>query len=69
MVNTTSQDEPVLLKPCPFCGGSANIIYASGHLWPNKVQCTKCGAMSGGSAYKNDIWNAKMWNERVSNDG
>lgn len=27
------------LKPCPFCGGKARLVYAQPY---NAVQCTKC---------------------------
>lgn len=51
------------LKPCPFCGGSANFV-EEGNFYSAKVKCSRCGATAGGSAFKNDEYNAKVWNSR-----
>lgn len=46
------------LKPCPFCGGSAEIVfrgarYTSGH-WKGYItaQCKTCGASAKGCFYQ-----------------
>lgn len=32
------------LKPCPFCGGTADIQYAMGSTLVVRVKCKACGA-------------------------
>lgn len=51
------------LKPCPFCGGDASFRFVA-RPYPFKVQCDDCGATAGGSAFKNDHFNAYCWNLR-----
>ena len=55
------------LKPCPFCGGNANLIEqkATGCF---RVKCTKCPTDLGRYWFfkKNDVINA--WNRRADND-
>lgn len=49
------------LKPCPFCGGKAILIYPSNR---KMVKCTQCGCTTSAM----EQYPAKRWNERV-NDG
>ena len=56
-------EEKVELLPCPFCGGHADYFIADG-IFRYKVKCGNCGATSGGSAFRNDDYNAKKWNIR-----
>lgn len=58
-----SQSVPVLLN-CPFCDGTAEFV-VFGELYRHRVKCKSCGAVAGGSAYKNDNYNANCWNKRV----
>jgi len=47
------------LKPCPFCGGKAEIVYAY-KCW---AKCKRCGAEMSGAK---KVWNAiKKWNRRA----
>ena len=54
------------LKPCPFCGGKAELINRKRYALPNEcyVLCLNCGASSGADydETKNVI---KQWNTRV----
>lgn len=43
--------KPIPLKPCPFCGGPANVAELKGRLFAEGVDhfyviCTKCGTQS-----------------------
>jgi Lar family restriction alleviation protein len=37
---------PNELKPCPFCGGKANIVFSS-FSSRYMISCSKCGAITG----------------------
>lgn len=52
------------LRPCPFCGGKAEFI-KQGSFYAFKVRCSECDATVGGSAFRNDSYNAGIWNKRV----
>lgn len=61
------------LKPCPFCGGEATLIYADDKTW--QVVCDSCGSCSD---YYDEEWNpdnppegneaASAWNNRMIED-
>jgi hypothetical protein len=60
------------LKPCPFCGGSAErktITHAFGHTM-YYVQCSndKCAISPTTIAYKSKGFDVKAWNRRVSDE-
>jgi len=59
-------DQTTPLKPCPFCGSKAEYVVTN-QPYPHRVQCTNepCGATAGGSAFRNDAYNASKWNNRV----
>jgi hypothetical protein len=57
--------ESTQLSSCPFCGGVAEYV-VEGDVYKHKVKCKGCGATAGGSAFKNDVYNAKKWNRRGS---
>ena len=61
---TTSSELLGALLPCPFCGGNADYV-TRGDFYKHKVECSKCGATTGGSAFRNDDYNARMWNART----
>lgn len=52
------------LKPCPFCGGKAEIIYSDYKINDVRIQCIKCNV-------KTSWWMGEMeelieqWNTRV----
>ena len=51
------------LKPCPFCGGEANLVQgSSGKLLP-WVRCRDCGAET--SDYDSVEEAAEAWNRRA----
>ena len=55
------------LKPCPFCGHAAELIFddrTRGYRY--KVACTHCEVQTEGSAFQNDEFNTNQWNKRVS---
>ena len=52
------------LLPCPFCGGQGELVEEGEFYYRFKVKCKKCGASTGGSAYKNDKYNSECWNRR-----
>jgi hypothetical protein len=54
----------IQLKPCPFCHGRADFVMLRRERYCHVVQCTKCEAVAGGSAFKNDEYNARIWNTR-----
>ena len=62
------------LKPCPFCGGEANLSIdpeakndTMGRCWAYTVVCAKCAASTGLG------WSVKMvselWNRRTESEG
>lgn len=53
------------LKPCPFCGGEAEIISGFGKY---TVQCKKGGCMANISWASNKDYAIKAWNRRAEND-
>lgn len=48
------------LKPCPFCGGEAEIVMSGGD---RRVDCKKCGARS--DWYDTEAEAIAAWNRRV----
>ena len=48
------------LKPCPFCGGEAQLIEAMGEVW---VRCTECNASAAMQNYPVDA--LAKWNTRA----
>lgn len=64
------------LKPCPFCGGSAEIAYRSTILMTRRnkglqymyIHCTKCGARSGDFFWDEKAEMLKAWNRRVKHE-
>lgn len=60
------KEKEIKLKPCPFCGGRAEFVTLDRYLYRHVVQCTKCEAITGGSAYENDEYNAGIWNKRIN---
>lgn len=53
-------DYHAYLKPCPFCGGEANLLYPCEGV--HLVQCTCCGC---GTTYtRTEIGAVRMWNRR-----
>jgi Lar family restriction alleviation protein len=52
----------IQLKPCPFCGGSAELVE-----YTKRLCCTDCGAGTK-SSYDSDELIAE-WNRRVDDDG
>lgn len=70
------------LKPCPFCGGEAKIMYGDNNLRQNRdfrmafVCCRKCKAKTNISYWLNSdkgIENVnyviKLWNRRIEENG
>ena len=47
------------LKPCPFCGGEAEIVISGGE---RRVDCKKCGARS--DWYDTEVEAVAAWNNR-----
>lgn len=58
----------MILKPCPFCGGRAEFVMLRRESYRHVVQCTKCEAITGGSVFENNEYNASIWNKRVPNN-
>ena len=53
----------IKLKPCPFCGGKAKIIYYYPYLYA--VQCVVCG--SGTLHFSSQDTAINVWNRRCNN--
>lgn len=56
------------LKPCPFCGGKAKLMYAP-DVW---VECTSCGAQSRMCAMPEtalERWNVRVTDGQESREG
>lgn len=49
------------LKPCPFCGGDACVVWCKGHLY--KVECEECHATT--AKYITPLEAKEEWNRRV----
>ena len=49
------------LKPCPFCGGKAEVVYIKANQY---VRCSRCGAVGANTFNVEDVIVA--WNSRVS---
>ena len=57
------------LKPCPFCGGKAIMVFrGGGDYWYDEYSayCTKCGAETDNYEFADDV--VKAWNRRVESD-
>lgn len=57
--------EEAKLLPCPFCGGRATFTKLYRSLYSFVAQCETCRCYAGGTAYKNDSFNANAWNTRA----
>lgn len=56
------------LKPCPFCGGAAEIKIRYGAIPFKYVMCTNCKSQTVVVAYVcDDDTVAEFWNRRVDN--
>ena len=58
------------LKPCPFCGGRADLVLVDGcESWRAHIECTECGAESPTVWWMDDEdfkgTAVKKWNRRV----
>ena len=58
------------LKPCPFCGGKAEIVEVTRHVTNNRivVKCSRCGASTrtfsdNKSEYAIDAWERRATDE------
>lgn len=60
--------EEIKLKPCPFCGGHAEIVDNSRYI-PGTyfVSCRWCGARTDYEGRKENV--AELWNGRVEPNG
>ena len=56
----------IKLKPCPFCGGKAEIL--SGFNGKYTVQCGSGGCMANIAWCTNKDSAIKAWNRRVNNE-
>ena len=56
------------LKPCPFCGGLAEIVVVTRHIENNLIvaRCTQCKASTKTFSEHNPIYAYAAWNCRVS---
>lgn len=52
------------LKPCPFCGGKADVYAVTEYPHRVNIRCVKCG-MSG-ATYTNEKKAAAAWNTRAA---
>ena len=53
--------DDIELKPCPFCGGKAELGDGRGHNWD--ISCIECGASSEQTLIRSEIIAA--WNKRA----
>ncbi|HOD09026.1 MAG TPA: Lar family restriction alleviation protein [Myxococcota bacterium] len=52
------------LKPCPFCGGGADLLEEDPRQLATLVQCTECGASIPASTNEDDA--IRRWNTRTT---
>ena len=55
-------DKEIRLKPCPFCGGKAELVRGMWEVW---VDCDACHASSGMESEINESTAVANWNRRV----
>lgn len=57
------------LKPCPFCGGEADVKIVTRHIKNNLIviKCDLCGASTKTFSDKKPEKACMAWNRRVSN--
>ena len=53
----------IKLKPCPFCGGEAELFIVPGKMTKWAVRCTKCYANNGTFVSDHDA--VEAWNKRT----
>lgn len=58
--------DEIKLKPCPFCGGKADILGENKYLPGTIVHCTECQVET--PMYKNREDAIKAWNRRVQDE-
>lgn len=54
------------LKPCPFCGGEAELLTEEDRYYSHLVVCTKCGVRTMGEHIKAIA--VAYWNRRMNNE-
>lgn len=54
------------LKPCPFCGGKAELLIVPGNITKWVVRCTKCYTNNGTFVLDHDAIEA--WNRRTEQE-
>lgn len=53
------------LKPCPFCGGKAELVHSDYKMHDIKIRCTRCYIETGW--YTGEVTElSEQWNTRVS---
>jgi len=55
------------LKPCPFCGGEAELVRWFEETEARHIQCKECKCMTGSPHFMAEFA-IKQWNTRTSND-
>lgn len=62
-------NEPIYLKPCPFCGEEAILVKNPEGFDTHLVKCSICGCNTGAYLGGNSLQNAvDAWNQRVNDD-
>lgn len=55
------------LKPCPFCGGKAEVVYIKDNQY---VRCLRCGAVGANTFKTEDViaaWNRRSYSKKSNN--
>jgi len=74
-MNTTWDDKPIYLSPCPFCGGNASLKHIGNDHTKKRTIEIKCGGkcratMVNSALLRDFAWlenvSVSAWNQRVS---
>lgn len=60
---TETKNKTIELKPCPFCGGEAEVDYYYDDYFSFRIYCKECGIEAFSDVSRDEV--IKKWNKRV----